>query len=98
MIDKQTEQEIIDNRLRLKVTIDSTKWLTLQTCPLRGGDERPTSLNRGNYLELVKLLALYNKDVARVVPEKAPQNAKYTSPNIQKELLQMFAMKVQEVI
>ncbi|GJR08900.1 kinase-like domain, phloem protein 2-like protein [Tanacetum coccineum] len=86
VIDKQTEQEIMDNRLRLKVTIDSTKWLTLQTCPLRGGDERPTSLNRGNYLELVKLLALYNKDVARVL-ENAPKNAKYTSPDIQKELL-----------
>ncbi|GJV48104.1 zinc finger MYM-type protein 1-like protein [Tanacetum coccineum] len=61
VIDKQTEQEIMDNRLRLKVTIDSTKWLTLQTCPLRGGtcplrggDERPTSLTRGNYLELVQ--------------------------------------------
>ncbi|GKA79448.1 zinc finger MYM-type protein 1-like protein [Tanacetum coccineum] len=98
VIDKQTEQEIMDNRLRVKVTIDATKWLTLQTCPLRGGDERPTSINRGNYLELVKLLALYNKDVARVVLENAPQNAKYTSPDIQKELLQMFAMKVQEAI
>ncbi|GKE41562.1 zinc finger MYM-type protein 1-like protein, partial [Tanacetum coccineum] len=77
---------------------DLKNKLTLQTCPLRGGDERPTSLNRGNYLELVKLLALYNKDVARVVLEKAPKNAKYTSPDIQKELLQMFAMKVQEAI
>ncbi|GJS53050.1 zinc finger MYM-type protein 1-like protein [Tanacetum coccineum] len=67
------------------------------TCPLRGGDELPTSLNRGNYLELVKLLALYNKDVARVL-ENAPKNAKYTSLDIQKELLQMFAMKVQEAI
>ncbi|PWA54958.1 hypothetical protein CTI12_AA430160 [Artemisia annua] len=75
VIDKQTEQEIMDNRLRLKVTIDSTTWLTLQTCPLRGDDERPTSINRGNYLELVKLIASYNKDVARVV-ETAPQNAK----------------------
>ncbi|GKA41484.1 zinc finger MYM-type protein 1-like protein [Tanacetum coccineum] len=97
LINKQMEQEIMDNMLRLKVTIDSTKWLTLQTCPLRGGDERPTSLNRGNYLELVKLLALYNKDVARVL-ENTPKNAKYTSPDIQKELLQMFAMKVQEAI
>ena len=43
-------------------------------------------------------MTLYNKDVARVVLEKAPQNAKYTSPDIQKELLQMFAMKVQEAI
>ncbi|GKD62283.1 putative reverse transcriptase domain-containing protein, partial [Tanacetum coccineum] len=97
VIDKQTEQEIMDNRLRLQVTIDSTKWLTLQTCPLRGGDERPTSLNRGNLLELVDLIASYNKDVARVVLN-APKNAKYTSPDVQKEILQMYAMKVQESI
>ncbi|GJT69596.1 zinc finger MYM-type protein 1-like protein, partial [Tanacetum coccineum] len=87
----------MDNRLRLQVTIDSTKWLTLQTCPLRGGDERPTSLNRGNLLELVDLIASYNKDVARVVLN-APKNAKYTSPDVQKEILQMYAMKVQESI
>ncbi|GKA98586.1 zinc finger MYM-type protein 1-like protein, partial [Tanacetum coccineum] len=97
VIVKQTEQEIIDNRLRLQVTIDSTKWLKLQTCPLRGGDERPTSLYRGNLLELVDLIGTYNKDVARVV-SNAPQNAKYTSPDIQKEILQMYAMNVQEAI
>ncbi|GJR98591.1 zinc finger MYM-type protein 1-like protein [Tanacetum coccineum] len=98
IIDKQTEQEIMDNRLRLKVTSDSTKWLILKTCPLRGSDERPTLINRGNYLEHVKLIASYNLDMARVVLEKAPQNAKYTSLDIQKELLQMFAIKVQEAI
>nr|GEV00001.1 hypothetical protein [Tanacetum cinerariifolium] len=97
VIDKQTEQEIMDNRLRLQVTTESTKWLTLETCPLRGGDERPTSLNRGNLLELVDLIALYNKDVARVVLN-APKNAKYTSPDVQKGILQMYAMKVQESI
>ncbi|GJY00239.1 zinc finger MYM-type protein 1-like protein [Tanacetum coccineum] len=87
----------MDNRLRLKVTIDSTKWLTLQTCPLRGGDEGPTSINLGNYLELVKLIASYNPNVARVL-ENAPKNAKYSSPDIQKELLQMFAIKVHSVV
>nr|GEV39911.1 hypothetical protein [Tanacetum cinerariifolium] len=97
VIDKQTKQEIMDNRLRLQVTIDSTKWLTLQTCHLRGDDERPTSLNRGNLLELVDLIASYNKDVARVVLN-APENAKYTSPDVQKEILQMYVMKVQESI
>ncbi|GJY01716.1 zinc finger MYM-type protein 1-like protein [Tanacetum coccineum] len=63
----------------------------------KGGDERPTSINQGNYLELVKLIASYNPDVARVL-ENAPKNAKYSSPDIQKELLQMFAMKVQKAI
>ncbi|GKB73661.1 zinc finger MYM-type protein 1-like protein [Tanacetum coccineum] len=84
----------MDNTLRLQVTINSTKWLTLQTCPLRGGDEQPTSLNQGNLLELVDLIASYNKDVARVWLN-AHKNAKYTSLDIQKELLQLYAMKLQ---
>ncbi|GJV68124.1 zinc finger MYM-type protein 1-like protein [Tanacetum coccineum] len=36
-----------------------------KTCPLRGGDDRPTSLNRGNLLELVDLIASYNKKMCK---------------------------------
>ncbi|GKD94193.1 zinc finger MYM-type protein 1-like protein [Tanacetum coccineum] len=87
----------MDNRLRLQVTINSTKWLTLQTCPLRGDDEQPTSLNQGNLLELVDLIASYNKDVARVWLN-AHKNAKYTSLDIQKEVLQLYAMKFLDLV
>ncbi|XP_056685508.1 uncharacterized protein [Spinacia oleracea] len=47
---------------------------------------------------MLKLLAYYNKDVHDVVMGNAPQNAKYTSPAIQKEILQVFADKVQKTI
>jgi hypothetical protein len=47
--------------------------------------------NRRNFLELVKLLAFYNKDVDVVVLENAPGNAKYTSPEVQIELLSIYA-------
>ncbi|XP_021754099.1 uncharacterized protein LOC110719428 [Chenopodium quinoa] len=47
---------------------------------------------------MLKLLASYDKDVCNVVMDNAPQNAKYTSPAIQKEILQVFANKVQKEI
>jgi hypothetical protein len=46
----------------------------------------------------VKLLASYNKDVDVVVLENAPGNAKYTSPEVQIELLSIYARKVQQSI
>ncbi|XP_071699718.1 uncharacterized protein [Rutidosis leptorrhynchoides] len=54
--------------------------------------------NQGNFLELLKLIASYNKDVEKVVLQNAPQNAKYTSPDVQREILQIFARNVQQLI
>lgn len=53
------------------------------------------SKNQGNFLEMIKLLASYNKEVDEVVLENSPQNEKYTSLDIQKEILHVFARKVQ---
>jgi len=72
--------------------------LALQACPFRGHDESLDSLNRGNFLEMVKLLASYNTEVNEVVLENTPKNAKYTSPYVQKEILSILARKVQKSI
>jgi len=37
-------------------------------------DEGPESKNRGNFLEMIKLLASYNDKKAQVVLENAPYN------------------------
>ncbi|XP_057760516.1 uncharacterized protein LOC130980888 [Arachis stenosperma] len=47
---------------------------------------------------MLKLLAFYNKEVDAVVLENAPQNAIYISHSIQKEILHVFARKVQNEI
>ncbi|XP_022685264.1 zinc finger MYM-type protein 1-like [Setaria italica] len=73
-------------------------WLTFQGCPFRGHDESPESINRGNFIEMVKLLASYNTEVNEVVLKNAPKNAKYTSPDVQKEILSILARKVQKSI
>ena len=80
--------------MRLKTSIIATKWLAKQACAFKGHDESVNSLNRGNFIELIKLLATMNEEINKVVLENAPKNAQYIAPNIQKELLSIFANKV----
>ncbi|AQK45686.1 General transcription factor 2-related zinc finger protein [Zea mays] len=95
---KENEKLVAEARLRLTTTINSIRWLTFQGCPFRGHDESQNSLNQGNFLEMVKLLASYNKEVKGVVLQNAPKNAKYTSSDVQKEILSIVARKVQKLI
>ncbi|KAH1064726.1 hypothetical protein J1N35_029713 [Gossypium stocksii] len=82
-LDRQTTQQISANRLRLKTSIDAVRWLSFQGYAFRGHDESSGSKNRGNFLELLSLLALYDEKVEDVL-QSAPQNASYTSSTIQK--------------
>ncbi|GAV80113.1 DUF4371 domain-containing protein, partial [Cephalotus follicularis] len=103
VIIRQTSEQIASNRLRLKTIIDVVRWLTFQGCALRGHDERFESRNHGNFFELIKLLASYDKNVDEVVLKNAPSgmgrftppNASYISSTIQKEILYTFANKIQ---
>ncbi|OIV97197.1 hypothetical protein TanjilG_28948 [Lupinus angustifolius] len=94
----QSSDQIKQNRLRLRSSIDSIRWLTFQACAFRGHDETPQSKNRGNFLELIKLLASYNDELAKVVLENAPYNSKYTSHIIQKEIMHIMSSKVRRYI
>ncbi|XP_023766503.2 uncharacterized protein LOC111915032 [Lactuca sativa] len=98
IIVKQNEAQILKNQLQLKASIDTVRWLTFQACALRGHDESPNSKNRGNFLQLLKLLVSYNDEVANVILENAPYNSKYTSGDIQKEILSIIANKVRKHI
>ncbi|XP_050379741.1 uncharacterized protein LOC126797110 [Argentina anserina] len=51
------------------------------------------SKNRGNCVELIKHTSKFSPEVAKVVLQNAPKNA-YTSPTIQKEILNILANKV----
>ena len=98
VIEKQTSQQISNNRLRRKTTIVAIRWLAFQACAFRCHDESIGSINRENFIEMVKLLACYNEEVAKVVLDKAPQNATYTSPKIQKEILHILSSNVKRAI
>ncbi|XP_042443142.1 zinc finger MYM-type protein 1-like [Zingiber officinale] len=64
----------------------------------KGQNESESFLNRGNFIELLKFQAHLNDEIAKVVLHNAPQNAKYTSPQIQKEILHILANKVRTMI
>ncbi|KAJ1292260.1 hypothetical protein BS78_02G378300 [Paspalum vaginatum] len=91
----QCYDNLMSGKLRLKTSIDVVKWLAFQACSFRGNDEGPNSKNQGNFREMVKLLALYNEEVKAVVLDNAPGNAKYISPDIQKEILHIIVTNVQ---
>ncbi|XP_058775476.1 uncharacterized protein LOC131649734 [Vicia villosa] len=98
VLNVQCADQVIQNRLRLKSSIDSIRWLAFQACSFRGHDESLGSKNRGNFLEMVKLLASYNDELAKVVLENAPYNSKYTSHSIQKEILHIMSSKAKSYI
>ena len=91
-------KKILNNRLRVKTSIDTVRWLTFQGCPFRSHNETLQSKNRGNFLEMIRILASYNDKVAQIVLENAPKSGKYNSPTIQKEILHVVASKVQSKI
>ena len=41
VVKRQTTQEILNNQLRIKASIDIIHWLTFQACAFKGHDERP---------------------------------------------------------
>ena len=92
VFDKQSVEIIANNCLQLKISIDAVWWLTFQACAFRGNDESLQSLNRGNFIELIKLMMSYSPNVANVL-ENALGNAQYISPSIQKEILYIFARR-----
>ena len=98
VINAQTSEEIKKNRLRLTATIESLRWLSLQACALWGHDESPSSHNRSNLIEMIKLMGRLNVDISNVILENGSRTDTYTSPIVQKRyctflLLQFYYTK-----
>ncbi|XP_073279570.1 uncharacterized protein [Primulina huaijiensis] len=54
-------EQVANNRLRLKAHIHVVRLLALQGIPFRGHDEKSSSSNRGNFLEFLDVLTMYNE-------------------------------------
>ncbi|KAM1978743.1 hypothetical protein ACFX16_015403 [Malus domestica] len=95
---KQTDEARINYRTLLSASLECTRWLLGQGLPFRGHDESLKSSNRGNYLELMQFLSKHNEQVRKVVFENAPKNLKYTSSDIQKDLVRACAIETVDAI
>ncbi|XP_059452346.1 uncharacterized protein LOC132182952 [Corylus avellana] len=97
VFEKLTSEQIANNRLQLKASIDVVRVLAFQGVTFRDRDESVSSTNRENFVEILGLTISYNEQLAEVIA-KAPKNATYTSPTVQKQILDVFSTKVKEVI
>jgi hypothetical protein len=78
-----TSEQIAKNRLQLKASSDVVRVLAFQGVTFKSQDESVGSKNHENFLEILNLTVSYNEWIAEVIT-KAPKNASYTSPKIQK--------------
>ncbi|XP_075507393.1 uncharacterized protein LOC142544219 [Primulina tabacum] len=95
--DNFNAEQVATNRLRLKAHIHVVRLLALQGIPFRDHDKKSSSSNRGNFLEFLDVLTMYNDDLSKAIA-RAPKNAKYTSHDIKKQILHVLSMRVKNAI
>ncbi|KAL4592042.1 hypothetical protein LXL04_005021 [Taraxacum kok-saghyz] len=97
-IAKHSTQSRIDYDERLVATIDCIRFLLRQGLAFRGNNENETSINRGNFIELLQFLADHNQSIEAVTLKNAPLNLKLTSPDIQKDIVHAAAIETTKLI
>ncbi|KAJ9173659.1 hypothetical protein P3X46_016773 [Hevea brasiliensis] len=74
------------------------RYLLMQGLAFRGNDESENSLNQGNFLELLKVLASCNEEINNIVLKNASDNLKLTSPDIQRDIINAAATETTKAI
>jgi hypothetical protein len=101
-IDNKIEKWSDDDRnlykIRLTYSLRCLKFLLHQGLSFRGHDESEESSNRGNFIEILKFLAVNSEEVNKYVLNNAPGNCTLTSPKIQKQIIQCCAIETRKKI
>ncbi|XP_066969108.1 zinc finger MYM-type protein 1-like [Macrobrachium rosenbergii] len=85
------ESEVEANREHVKCLLRVTSLLGRQGLAFRGHDESETSDNRGNFSEILDMLADSNEILRKKMESRYGH---YTSPEYQNDLIQVFGNKV----
>ncbi|XP_076943980.1 uncharacterized protein LOC143614420 [Bidens hawaiensis] len=96
-VDKKSEKEKSNYRLRLGASSSVTKRLVKIGAPFRGHNESKDSLNKGLFLEILELMGEQNEELGKVILGNAPGNSQMTSPTIQQDLKHCFAQEVLKI-
>ena len=83
--------------LHLQATAKVVLLLAKQGQAFRGHDESEESVNRGNFMETLDVVIDGNEGLKETVAN-LPRNAKYTSPDVQKDLVKATADIVRKTI
>ena len=92
-MDASRAKTISNNRHYLKIILECSQ----QEIALRGHRESVNSLNRGNFLEIFKLVASHDEVVSERLTY-GPKNTLYTCPSIQNDLLKLMGKMVQTIV
>ncbi|KAJ9536140.1 hypothetical protein OSB04_un000683 [Centaurea solstitialis] len=68
-----------------------------QAIAFRGHNERADSINRGSFLEMLKAIGHFSIEIKELLCS-APKHASYTSPLIEKEILNLISSKMRRMI
>lgn len=85
-------------RICFIASLDCARFLLMQGMAFSGPGQSPTSINKGNLLELIDLYKKRDKEVERAFDMNVVGNIDITSPLIQKGLAKACAQEVTEVI
>ncbi|XP_056453653.1 zinc finger MYM-type protein 1-like isoform X2 [Gadus chalcogrammus] len=96
MLNNEYKKKVEENRSYIKTVADVLLLTATQNMAQRGHRESEQSDNKGNFLEILEMIAKPNPMVAKKM--KATGNAKYTSNTIQNEILQCLTSMVQDSI
>ncbi|XP_039815744.1 zinc finger MYM-type protein 1-like [Panicum virgatum] len=84
--------------IRVNAALDIARFLIAQGHAFHGHDESSSSLNKGNFLEMLDWYKKKNNEVRVAFDELCPKNARMTSSEIQKDLTQSCALEISKVI
>jgi hypothetical protein len=93
MLSENHRKLVLDNRHYFRVLCEILRLTACQNIAQRGHDERKSSINRGNFLEILSLIARSDP----IVKEKTAsfgENAKYTSHQVQDALLNIMSSMI----
>ena len=96
-LDSTRQLEIERNRHYVKTIAEILLLCGRQDLALRGHHESQSSSNRGNFLEILKIVAKHDK----IVEDKmvsGPRNATYTSAGIQNSILKILGDIVRNIV
>ncbi|KAL7398332.1 hypothetical protein ABVT39_007995 [Epinephelus coioides] len=81
----------------MKAVVESLRYTACQGIAQRGHAEGEQSTNRGNFIELLNVISMFDSTVAKKISDN-PSNAKYIHHNIQNEIFSVMANMLKKEI
>lgn len=94
----EKEKQVKRNRSIIMRLFNVVRLLSRLGLPFRGHSEEQDSMNRGVFLEFIEFMAASGDEILRDHLDTSPYNAKYTSPQIQNEMIETIGTSLQEKI